>query len=196
MSTTEAKTSFHPMRILVWVILLVIGCVLSTLILLERQKVLSTKATSWTEDHAADCAVVLTGGPHRVREGFDLLVQKRVKKLILSGVHPKAHLREIFPQWPFYTGLSEEDVILERRSQTTYGNVQQTVPLLEALRCQDFVLVTERLHMYRARRTFASVLPNEFPIYERATVVRKFTPEESDVLFESFKSLFYSLFAY
>src|SRR5580692_7608735 len=92
--------------------------------------------TAWTEDHKADCAVVLTGGPGRVREGFDLLAQGQVRKLIISGVHPKATLREIFPQWPFYGNLREEDVVLERRSATTYGNAQQSLPLVEALHCR------------------------------------------------------------
>src|SRR5580658_8318424 len=106
--------------------------------------------SAWTEDHKADCAVVLTGGPGRVREGFDLLAQGQVRKLIISGVHPKATLREIFPQWPFYGNLREEDVVLERRSATTYGNAQQSLPLVEALHCRNLVLITSHLHMHRA----------------------------------------------
>src|SRR5882672_1590713 len=95
--------------------------------LIEREPI-----SAWVEDHKADCAVVLTGGPGRIREGFDLLAQGQVRKLIISGVHPRSTLREIFPQWPFYGGLHEDDVVLEKRSTTTYGNAQQSLPLVEA----------------------------------------------------------------
>src|SRR4051812_28613925 len=124
--------------------------------------------SAWTEDHKADCAVVLTGGPGRVREGFDLLAQGQVRKLIISGVHPKATLREIIPQWPFYGGLHEEDVVLERRSATTYGNAQQSLPLVEAMHCRSLVLVTSHLHMRRAYKTFRQVFPGEVLIEPRA----------------------------
>lgn len=169
---------------------------LSILFVREKKRVLQTEVTAWTTDHSADCAVVLTGGPHRVREGFDLLAQSRIKKLILSGVHPKATLREIFPQWPYYGLLDEENVILERRSQTTYGNIQQTVPLLEALFCKDVILITSRVHMYRAYRTFRGKLSLDYPIYQRAIVARSLEPSWEDLVPEVFSSIFYSLFAY
>ncbi|PCI28402.1 hypothetical protein COB52_03735 [Candidatus Kaiserbacteria bacterium] len=162
----------------------------------ESRLILKQKVTSWQEDHSADCAVVLTGGANRVREGFDLLAQKRIKKLILSGVHPKAHLREIFPQWPFYGAIREEDVVLERRSKTTYGNIQQSLPLLEALYCRDVVLVTSRLHMHRALKTFQSFSGGKYLIYPRAVIAKAFNPSSSDIFIETSKSLFYQLFAY
>ena len=55
----------------------------------EIQIISSTEVNSWTEELSADCAIVLTGGPQRVREGFDLLVNQRVKKLIISGVQDR-----------------------------------------------------------------------------------------------------------
>ena len=159
-------------------------------------KINRTQVTAWTEDHVADCAVVLTGGPYRVREGFDLLAQKRIKKLILSGVHPKAYLREVFPQWPFYGDLKEEDVILEKRSKTTYGNIQQSLPLMEALYCRDVILITSRLHMYRALKTLTVALPEGFPVYSRSILSSSYKVETLDLWSETAKSLFYRLFAY
>lgn len=152
--------------------------------------------SAWMDDHKADCAVVLTGGPGRVREGFDLLAQGQVRKLIISGVHPRATLREIFPQWPFYGGLHEEDVVLERRSGTTYGNAQQTLPLVEAMHCRSLVLITSQVHMRRAFKTFRQVYPSEFTLLTRS-VSSGFVPARRwDVAVEAMKSLFYSLWAY
>ncbi len=162
----------------------------------ESGRILGQEATAWQSDHFSDCAIVLTGGSGRVREGFDLLTQKRVKKLIISGVYPKATLREIFPQWPFYGTIKESDVILEKRSQTTYGNAQQSLPLTEALKCRDITLITSRLHMYRAFKIFRSVFPKDYPIYPRAIVGGRMKPKLSSLLVEVTKSLFYSVWAY
>lgn len=152
--------------------------------------------SAWTEDHRGDCAVVLTGGPGRVREGFDLLAQGQVHKLIISGVHPRATLREIFPQWPFYGGLRVEDVVLERRSATTYGNAQQTLPLVEAIRCRSLVLITSHVHMRRAYKTFRHVFPAETLILTRSVSSGVWPARFSDLAMETLKSMFYSTWAY
>lgn len=162
----------------------------------ESRKILSQPVTAWTTDHRADCAIVLTGGPGRVREGFDLLAQKRVKKLIISGVYQHSELRDIFPQWPYYGPMKKEDVVLEKRSLTTFGNAQQSLALVEALRCRDVVLVTSRLHMYRSLLIFKSAFPAEIPIYPRAIVSARLKPEWIEVAVETTKSLFYRLWAY
>lgn len=177
-------------------ILLAILSLASWLFMKEQSRILSWTPTAWETDHRADCGVVLTGGSGRVREGFDLLAQINIKKLIISGVHPKARLREIFPQWPFYGELNESDVILERRSGTTYGNAQQSLVLVEALHCRDIVLITSRLHMHRAYHTFRGIFPEEFPIYSRAIVSGELDPSLFDKSVETIKSLFYSIWAY
>lgn len=162
----------------------------------EESLIAAEPISAWTEDHRADCAVVLTGGPGRVREGFDLLAQGQVHKLIISGVHPRATLREIFPQWPFYGSLRLEDVVLERRSTTTYGNAVQSLPLVEAVRCRSMVLITSQLHMRRAFKTFRQLFPSEVLILTRSISSGAVPPRSSDLTAEVIKSLFYSLWAY
>lgn len=162
----------------------------------EYSLIANESITAWQEDHRGDCAVVLTGGPGRIREGFDLLAQGQVRKLIISGVHPRVTLREIFPQWPYYGTLRMEDVVLERRSATTYGNAQQSLPLIEALRCRSLVLVTSHLHMRRAYKTFRQAIPSETIILTRSVSSGSIPPKTSDLAVETFKSLFYSLWAY
>lgn len=162
----------------------------------DLRLILQQPITSWTDDVNADCAVVLTGGPNRIREGVDLLARHEVQKLIISGVHPQASFREIFPLWPFYGELHEQDLILERRSQTTYGNAQQTLPLVEALRCRDLVLITSRAHMLRAMNTFKAEFPPGFPIAPRSVIAGSLEPTWSEVATEAAKALFYSVWAY
>lgn len=162
----------------------------------ERALIAAEPVSAWIQDHHADCAVVLTGGPGRVREGFDLLAQGQARKLIISGVHPRATLREIFPQWPFYGRLRPEDVVLERRSTTTFGNAVQSLPLVEALRCRSVVLVTSQLHMRRAYRTFRRIFPSEYAIITRAVSSGAVPPRSTDLGVETLKALFYSLWVY
>lgn len=162
----------------------------------EVRLILRQPVNSWTDDVSADCAVALTGGPQRIREGLDLLARHSVQKLIISGVHAQATLRNIFPLLPYYGDLREQDVILERRSQTTFGNAQQTFPLVEALHCRDLVLITSRIHMRRALSTFRAEFPPEFSIIVRAVPAITAPPGWDEVAWESLKSLFYSSWAY
>lgn len=162
----------------------------------EIQVVSSTPVTSWERETSADCGVVLTGGPGRVREGFDLLAERRIKKLIVSGVHPEVRLRDLMPAWTFYGNLREEDVVLEKRSETTWGNAQQSLPIVEALRCRDILLITSQLHMARAYRTFRASFPDAVDIQTQAVVGNRYRPPLWEVLTEALKSLFYSFWAY
>lgn len=167
-----------------------VGAVLYT----EAAKIQAVKMDSWTTDIQADCGVVLTGGAGRIREGIDLLSQGQIRKLIISGVNPQTRLHEIFPLEPYYPSVKAEDIILERRSTTTYGNVHQTLALVEALRCRSMALITSHTHMYRAKRTFQGA--SDIPLVERAVVSGELRPEFLELLNESAKSLFYSLWAY
>lgn len=162
----------------------------------ELGRVAKEPVTAWSQDITADCAVVLTGGSNRVKEGLALLSRGQIKKLIVSGVYANAQLREIFPLWAFYGNIHEKDVILDRRSGTTYGNAQQTLPIIEALSCRDVALVTSNLHMYRARRTFGAAYPSNIPIYPFAVNTGHSESTWYEVSTEVLKSLFYSLWAY
>jgi uncharacterized SAM-binding protein YcdF (DUF218 family) len=184
------------MRSIFYIGILGVGLVLGFILHREWQDVGRTIPNSWYEDQTADCGIVLTGGPGRIREGFDLLSQRAVQKLIISGVHHKSTLREIFPLWPYYGSLSESDVVLERRSGTTYGNAQQSLPLVEALHCKNVVVITSQLHMHRSLKTFRAIFPPEIEIKGRAIVAGTFHPKVWDHGMETLKSLFYALWAY
>jgi len=158
----------------------------------EIQNIKSEKVTSWTEDTAADCAVVLTGSRGRVKDGLSLLSRGSIRKLIISGVYEKANLRDIFPEWPYYGDLNSDDVVLEKFSQTTYGNALQTHTLVDALKCKDLILITSQTHMYRAYKTFKSNFPDQFHIIKRSVL----GGDKLEEYEEAIKSLFYSIWIY
>jgi uncharacterized SAM-binding protein YcdF (DUF218 family) len=163
---------------------------------LEFRKVTATTVNSWEQDLSSDCAIVLTGGPSRVREGMDLLATGQIKRLVISGVYGGATLKDIFPLEPFYGNLPTQNIVLERRSETTYGNANQTLPIVEALNCRDVTLVTSNLHMYRARRTFLAIYPDSIPILTHAVISGRSESGFFETSTEVLKSVFYSLWAY
>lgn len=163
----------------------------------EQQKVKNYfQINSWTEHQVADCAVVLTGGANRVREGFDLLSRQQIKKLIISGVHSTVNIRDLFSLWPFYPGLQEKDVILEKHSNTTFGNAHQSLVLTEALQCQSIMLITSQVHMRRALTMFRSIYPVNIQIKPHIVMAGRNESGLIDVWTEVIKSMFYSLWAY
>ncbi|CAN5563434.1 hypothetical protein BH10BDE1_BH10BDE1_29250 [soil metagenome] len=164
--------------------------------LAEYRVIARTPLDAWTRDQRADCAVVLTGGSGRVKEGMDLLARRAIRKLIVSGVNPQADWREIFPNWPYYQDVEETDIVLERKSRTTFGNAQQTLAVAEALHCRDLLLITSRFHLHRALRTFRAEFEDRMPVEGRAVPAPTSDVPAVEIATESGKSLFYSLWAY
>lgn len=163
---------------------------------IEYRSIRETPVDSWIRDQRADCAVVLTGGSGRVKEGVDLLARKAVRKLIISGVNPQAEWRDIFPNWPYYQDVAENDIVLERKSRTTFGNAQQTVAVAEALACRDLLVITSRYHLHRAIKTFHAEFEDRIPVEGRAVWVPNSDAETLEIANEALKALFYATWAY
>ena len=138
-----------------------------------------------------DCGVVLTGSSGRIREAFEVLNQKKIKRLIVSGVYKDTKLNEIFPQLPFYTDINPDSIVLEKISGSTFGNAVQTFQVYEALKCENLLLMTSELHMYRSYRMFRAVFPTGVKIEKYR--IHNTNRENSifDVSVETIKSLFY-----
>lgn len=141
-----------------------------------------------------DCGVVLTGGPGRIRESIEILVQKKIKKLIISGVYKEAQLAEIFPALPFYPEIDSNDIILEKHSESTYGNAAQSLALVQTLQCKNVLLITSQLHMHRAYQVFRSLYPESIQIKKYYVFTARKDPKEMDLLIETIKSVFYTVF--
>jgi uncharacterized SAM-binding protein YcdF (DUF218 family) len=183
-------------KIAVWFFCTLLIIIIFIKFLREYAAIEATPIHSWVTDQASDCAVVLTGGSGRVKEGMDLLARKAVRKLIISGVNPQAEWRDIFPNWPFYQDVQESDIVLERRSRTTFGNAQQSLAVAEALGCRDLIVITSQTHLTRAIKTFRAEFDGRMHVEGRA--VRGGSDDSSwfEVSLEATKSIFYGLWAY
>jgi hypothetical protein len=146
----------------------------------------------WSKDlPTAECGIVLTGAPGRIREAFEYLAQKKIKKLIVSGVYKDSKLHEIFPYLPFYPEVSESQIYLEKKSETTFGNAQQSLVLSETLNCQRIVLMTSQIHMRRAFRVFKATFSDRTQIMKLSLPNSKTEKSYLDLGLEVLKSVFY-----
>ncbi len=160
----------------------------------ERSYVLQIAKTIPINDLAkADCGVVLTGSPGRIPEAFEVLILGKVDKLIISGVYKDTKLQEIFPQLSNYPAIKFEDIILEKISGSTYQNAEQSLLLVQSLKCRNILLITSKLHMHRAFRTFRVNFPESIEVRSYATVNSTKEDSELAVFFETIKAIFYSI---
>ena len=160
----------------------------------ERNVVLQTPPSGIIDNLAkADCGVVLTGSAGRIREAFEILNLGKINKLVISGVYKGTQLHEIFPQLPFYPEVKPENIVLEKISGSTFQNAVQSLQVIQVLKCKNILLITSQLHMYRALKTFKAVFPDEIELRTYSTVNPVKEDSELTVLFEAFKSIFYSL---
>lgn len=158
----------------------------------EAKSIEAEPENLWSsEDLEADCGVVLTGATGRIREGFELLARRKIKRLIVSGVYKDARMIDIFPYLPYYPEINPNDVILEKRSETTFGNARFSLNLAEGLRCRDIVLITSQVHMRRAYSVFKTVFPESISIKKLSVANSKFEEGYMGLSAEVGKSLFY-----
>lgn len=162
----EAARTKKPRRFRVWPIIALIILALPVYGLRKYAQTLLKTSVNPQNMPAlrADCGVVLTGAAGRIREGISLLSHNQIQKLIISGVHQRSTLNDMFPELLFYPEIKLENVILERRSSSTAGNAQTSLPIVEALHCQSVLLITHDYHMYRAFKTFKQLYPGAIQI--------------------------------
>ena len=163
-------------------------------LLRERNVVLKTPPSGLIDSlDKMDCGVVLTGSAGRIRETFEILNLGKINKLVISGVYKGTQLHEIFPQLPFYPEVKPENIVLEKISGSTYQNAVQSLQVIQILKCKNILLITSQLHMHRALKIFKVVFPDDIELRTFSTVNPVKEDTELTVLFETTKSLFYSL---
>ena len=179
------------------VILILLLCfIFSFFFLLELRRVSARKAHVEVLNYKADCGVFLMVGGGELKQGLSLLSQKKVRKLIISGVNSKEDLEYFLLQKSFYKELKSENIILEVVSKNTYESAQQTKDLAQELQCKNLMLITSHLHIYRAHQVFLNFFPEDYLVLTLAVKPRsaRFSPES--YVIETLKSLYYSLWAY
>ncbi len=113
----------------------------------------------------ADAAIVMGAAAYgdkpspvfeqRIAHGVTLYKNGTVKKLILTGGYgPGAEMSEseVARRYALEQGVPDRDMLLEKVSRTTLGNLQQARDIMKKQGLNDALLVSDPMHMERAAR--------------------------------------------
>ena len=102
-------------------------------------------------DERTDAIVVLTGGSGRLERGFELMERELAERMLISGVDRTVRPVELAEAYDVDEALLECCVTLGRESFDTRSNADEVDRWLERRRFRSIRLVTNDLHMPRAR---------------------------------------------
>ena len=117
-------------------------------------------------DERTDAIVVLTGGSGRLERGFSLLERRRSPRMMISGVNRTVRPVELAEAYRVDEGLIDCCVVLERESTDTRSNADQVARWVAARRIRSIRLVTNEVHMPRARYELRKRVGKDLDIVE------------------------------
>lgn len=114
--------------------------------------------TSPTQD------ISLSESSNRILHAARLYRYSKAKVVIACGgaeqYEPEAYaIRELLTEW----GVPPVSILIETKSLNTYQNAVNIIPILEAHKFKNILLVTSAMHMPRALRTFRTASIDAIP---------------------------------
>lgn len=111
-----------------------------------------------------DAIVVLTGGSGRIERGFDLLQHGASRKMLISGVARTVRPQELAHVYHVDQGLLDCCVSLGRESFDTRSNADEVAHWVGRRHVRSIRLVTNAIHMPRARYELRKRVGNDLVI--------------------------------
>lgn len=104
----------------------------------------------WQGDKVMDVAIVLTGGAGRLEAAADILRQRKVGKVLISGVHGDVSAKRLQRLLNLPGDLVTCCVLLDKRARNTRHNAQQAVQWASDVGARSLLLITSDYHLPRA----------------------------------------------
>ena len=102
-------------------------------------------------EERTDAVVVLTGGSGRLERGFDIVERGLARRMLISGVERTVRPVELAEAYEVEPRLFECCIVLGRDSFDTRSNADEVTRWVGRRRLRSIRLVTNDLHMPRAR---------------------------------------------
>lgn len=102
-------------------------------------------------DERTDAIVVLTGGSGRLDRGFELMERRLARRMLISGVARTVRPEELIAAYEVDPTLFRCCITLGREAFDTRSNADEVARWLARRRFASIRLVTNDLHMRRAR---------------------------------------------
>ena len=112
----------------------------------------------------ADVAVVLTGGYKRIETGIQLLSEKKIKKLLISGVTGCVTASDFEHLYDKYA-VNTDDVILGKIATDTISNATEAKLFIELNSLNDVIIITSDYHIPRVKLIFDNTIKEHNVIY-------------------------------
>ena len=120
---------------------------------------------------AADAIIVLTGGQSRIDAAVNLLKSGKGKRLLISGVHPTARLRDLQAVTGGDKTLFSCCVDIDHAALDTVGNAEESAKWVTSHAYNRVILVTNNYHMPRSllemRRYIGATALLPYPVVNR-----------------------------
>ena len=127
-----------------------------------------------------------TGAIDRILTAINLVKQKRVDMLLISGgsgslFDQRTKEAPFLKQLALEFGLRDDQIIIESRSRNTFENAKWSSRLIQEHDLKDIMLITSAFHMRRAQASFRKqgVDPDIYPVDflgSRALTLMDFVP--------------------
>jgi uncharacterized SAM-binding protein YcdF (DUF218 family) len=115
-----------------------------------------------------DAIVVLTGGSGRLERGFDLVRRGVSRRMLISGVDRTVRPSELADAYDVDPDILDCCVVLEQESFDTRSNADEVARWVDRRRIRSIRLVTNELHMPRARYELRKRVGNDLTIVQDA----------------------------
>ncbi len=119
-------------------------------------------------DERTDAIVVLTGGSGRLERGFALLERGTSRRMLISGVNRLVRPSELAEVHHVDPRLFECCVTLDKESTDTRSNADQVARWVQRRHIRSIRLVTNEVHMPRARYELRKRVGDELAIVQDA----------------------------
>ena len=119
-------------------------------------------------DQRTDAIVVLTGGSGRLDRGFELMERGLARRMLISGVARTVRPEELIEAYEVDPALFECCIVLGREAFDTRSNADEVARWLARRRFGSIRLVTNDLHMPRARYELRKRLAEDVTIVSDA----------------------------
>jgi uncharacterized SAM-binding protein YcdF (DUF218 family) len=126
-------------------------------------------------DERTDAVVVLTGGTGRLERGFELMQRRLAERMLISGVERTVRPQELAAHYNVDPQLFECCIVLGREAVDTRTNADEVGTWVARRRLHSIRLVTNDVHMLRARHEIGRRLP------EGVTVIEDAVPSHPDI---------------
>ncbi len=126
-------------------------------------------------DERTDAIVVLTGGTGRLERGFEVMQRHLADRMLISGVERSVRPQELAAHYGVDPAQFDCCIVLGREAVDTRTNAEEVGAWVARRRIRSIRLVTNDLHMRRARHEIGRRLP------AGVTVVDDAVPSHPDV---------------